>query len=174
MPKVDRSIQKTKAASVSAFYELLKEKDFEQITINAIAERANINCATFYHHYMDKYDLFEKCIDVHLSTLLALCHSIDHNRNEEELRHTFLLIFQYFDDNYHFYSLMLTNKGTHFFQEHFKSIIIRMLAERISSKNTNPLDSDFEIHFMASATVGRIEWWIEKKQAPAWDLFLVI
>ena len=35
---------------------MLSEKKFENITVNEIAERANVRRATFYKHFADKYD----------------------------------------------------------------------------------------------------------------------
>ena len=54
--KEDLRVQKTKAALFGAFYELLAEKSFENITINELCERAMVRRATFYKHYRDKQD----------------------------------------------------------------------------------------------------------------------
>ncbi len=52
--KEDLRVRKTKKALSDAFIALLKEKHFEQITINELCERAEIRRATFYKHYTDK------------------------------------------------------------------------------------------------------------------------
>jgi len=49
----------TKKAIVSAFKELLLEKPLNKITINDIAEKAEINRQTFYYHFQDIVDLVE-------------------------------------------------------------------------------------------------------------------
>ena len=54
---MDLRIKKTKRAIRSAFYELIKEKPLEKITVREIAERAEINKTTFYAHYEDIYEL---------------------------------------------------------------------------------------------------------------------
>ncbi len=41
-----------------AFVNLLPEKPFEAITVQDIASRSTVNRATFYAHFLDKYDLF--------------------------------------------------------------------------------------------------------------------
>ncbi|WP_229521999.1 TetR/AcrR family transcriptional regulator [Paenibacillus monticola] len=43
-----------------AFRELLQIKGFDAITIKDIAQRATLNRATFYTHYVDKYALLEE------------------------------------------------------------------------------------------------------------------
>ena len=62
MQELDRRTRKTRKAISDAFWKLMQEKDFEDITINDITETADIHRATFYLHYQDKYDWLEKSI----------------------------------------------------------------------------------------------------------------
>lgn len=64
--KIDLRIVRTRNAVMDSFIELLEKKDFNNITISDIASRAMINRATFYHHFLDKYDLLEKAIKENL------------------------------------------------------------------------------------------------------------
>ena len=57
---MDLRIKKTKRAIRSAFYELIREKPLEKITVREIAERAEINKTTFYAHYETVYDLVDQ------------------------------------------------------------------------------------------------------------------
>lgn len=57
---VDLRIRRTRLHIEGAFVALLQERSFEGITVNAIAERAMVNRATFYDHFADKYDLFRQ------------------------------------------------------------------------------------------------------------------
>ena len=41
------------------FKDLLKEKPFNKITVNDIANKCDINRQTFYYHFKDIYDLLE-------------------------------------------------------------------------------------------------------------------
>ena len=45
-------------ALTNAFFELLEEKRFEDITVNELCDRAMIRRATFYKHFGDKYEFF--------------------------------------------------------------------------------------------------------------------
>lgn len=49
----------TKKSIVEAFEFLLRKKDIDNITIKNITDEANVNRATFYAHFDDKYQLFE-------------------------------------------------------------------------------------------------------------------
>ena len=58
--KEDGRVRYTKMRIRSAFYELLHEKNYDKITVTAICEKAEINRATFYKHYLDVEDLVDK------------------------------------------------------------------------------------------------------------------
>ena len=67
---MDRRVRKSQQAILEAFVGLLAEKDFERITMNEIAERADVNRGTVYLHYVDKFDLLDHCIDAQLTHLM--------------------------------------------------------------------------------------------------------
>src|SRR5260370_114076 len=61
MPAVneaDPRVKRTRKLLQDALLELLAEKSFDAITVQDIAERSTINRATFYAHFVDKYELF--------------------------------------------------------------------------------------------------------------------
>jgi len=53
----NRQAQRTKAALKAAFVVLLQESNYETITVEAIADRANIGRSTFYRHFDSKPDV---------------------------------------------------------------------------------------------------------------------
>ena len=59
----DRRAKYTKMVLKDSLLELLKEKPIEKITVSELAEKADINRATFYIHYYDAFDLLEKIED---------------------------------------------------------------------------------------------------------------
>ncbi|MDE5984414.1 MAG: TetR/AcrR family transcriptional regulator [Eubacterium sp.] len=65
----DLRVRRTQKAIRGAFFELIKEKGFEHISVKDITDRALISRNTFYLHYADKYDLFNKICDDLMRTL---------------------------------------------------------------------------------------------------------
>src|SRR4051812_36866480 len=55
--RLDPRVKRTRKLLQSAFQALMAEKDFQDITVQDITERAELNRATFYAHFEDKYAL---------------------------------------------------------------------------------------------------------------------
>lgn len=53
----NRQVQRTQRAIKAAFTQLLKERNYASITIDLIAERADIGRSTFYRYHATKVDL---------------------------------------------------------------------------------------------------------------------
>lgn len=51
---------KTRKALCEALAELLIEKKLHKVTVQEIADKADVNRVTFYKHFVDVYDLYDK------------------------------------------------------------------------------------------------------------------
>ena len=60
--KMDPRVKRTRALIQQAFLDLFSEKEFHSITIQEITQKAEVNRATFYAHYPDKFALLEASI----------------------------------------------------------------------------------------------------------------
>jgi len=56
-PPTDPRIKRTRQMLRQALSELLKEKSFDDISVQDIADRSTVNRATFYDHFSDKSEL---------------------------------------------------------------------------------------------------------------------
>jgi AcrR family transcriptional regulator len=180
MPKVDRRRIKTREAIYKALIELMSEKSFENITINDISERANLNRGTLYLHYSDKYDMLDKCIKDHLNNMLNFCTISKSGEARLDVVSSPLPLFQYFEEHFPFYSSMLTNKGLTCFQEQLILLVKNGIVERMSIGETKQEDNkEVVVQYMASAFVGVVEWWIKNNMPHSpqimaqqlWDIF---
>jgi AcrR family transcriptional regulator len=168
---MDRRIQKTKDAILEAYIGLMAEKDFEQLTINEIAERANVNRGTVYLHYVDKYDLLDQCIETHINLLFHSC-SPDVNTADFSSKASVLRTFEYLEQHAFFYSTMLTNKGIPAFRNRLLTMALQSLGEAIDMSGINQnMNKEVLVQFMASAVVGVLEWWMTHSMPyPAKDM----
>jgi len=85
--KLDPRVKRTRSLILQAFGGLLAEKGFESISVQDITDKAEINRATFYAHFQDKYDLLNKAIgqmfrqEIEKRTLNACHYTPDNLKN---------------------------------------------------------------------------------------------
>jgi AcrR family transcriptional regulator len=68
---VDPRIRRTRQLLHHALEKLLKEKEFEKISVQDIADTATVNRVTFYDHFPDKFALLECVVGSRFNELLA-------------------------------------------------------------------------------------------------------
>jgi len=142
---------------MNAFVDLLTEKGFDKITINDIAERANINRGTVYLHYVDKFDLLDKCIETYVEPLIQYCaNTADPNASAIVLQN----MFEYLEKNLTIYKLFLSNEVAGFFRNRIYATISQALDINALRPENNALSSDATIHFFTSGFIGVLEWWV--------------
>jgi len=162
MPKVDRRILKTQESLKKAVIELMSEKNFDEITIQDIADRANVNRGTIYLHYQDKYDLLDKLIETHFIEL----GEMDKWACELDWVDALVPYFEYFEEHYLFFSTMLASKEAKGAPSSFRTRLLASFMEgfkgeidRESGRNAD-LSDDVMLQYAGTAYVGVIEWWI--------------
>lgn len=149
------------------------EKNFDQITLQDISDRADVSRRTIYLHYMDKFDLLDKLLEEHIDELRELC---DTAGQDAEYMDVGLLWFEYLERHYLFFSAMLASKGSPFFRNQFLAFFLQELGKK---ENNLPEESNQEladgeivdIQFLGSAIVGIVEWWFKNKK-PLSPLFM--
>ena len=85
--KLDPRVKRTRSLILGAFESLLAEKGFESISVQDVTDKAQINRATFYAHFADKYALLDYSIsqkfmqEIEKRTLNACHYTHDNLRN---------------------------------------------------------------------------------------------
>jgi AcrR family transcriptional regulator len=69
--RLDPRIRRTRQLLQDALRNILKQKEFDKISVQDIAEAATVNRATFYAHYEDKFALLGELIRVTFFDFLA-------------------------------------------------------------------------------------------------------
>ena len=60
--KLDPRVKRTRNLILKSFTDLLADKSFDAITVQDVTDMAQVNRATFYAHYEDKYVLLDQWI----------------------------------------------------------------------------------------------------------------
>lgn len=175
---MDRRQRKTREAIFLAFTELLSEKNFNQITVSDIIERADIGRATFYAHFETKDFLLKE-----LSEEL-FCHIFDsthdkHNHEHEhshEHRHIFSCdaksdvfthLFEHLEKNDNQILELLSSENNELFLNYFKVNLLQLVETQLdsfSSKKADSLPKDFYVNHIASTFVETVRWWVQNKR----------
>lgn len=89
-----------------ALANLILEKDLHRITVQELADKADIHRATFYSHYHDVYDLYEQIENEVLSKLAEVIAS-DATHKIEDIFKSFI---DYIHNNAALFSMFLGEK----------------------------------------------------------------
>ena len=117
MARVDRRILRTTKSLKRALISLTLEKDYDDITIQEITDRADIGYRTFFRHYPDKDSLLE---DVLSSTMMDLREImsppspevlVDPNFSAAEFTQG-VVLFQHVKENSDLYRVLLRSDRT--------------------------------------------------------------
>lgn len=85
--KLDPRVKRTRSLILSSFESLLAEKGFETISVQDVTDKAEINRATFYAHFQDKYALLDTAMsqmfmqEIEKRTLNVCTYTPDNLRN---------------------------------------------------------------------------------------------
>jgi AcrR family transcriptional regulator len=85
--RLDPRVKRTRSLILSSFESLLAEKGFETISVQDVTDKAEINRATFYAHFQDKYALLDTAMsqmfmqEIEKRTLNVCTYTPDNLRN---------------------------------------------------------------------------------------------
>jgi len=161
LTKVDRRIAKSQEAIKNALIELMNGKNFDQITLQDISDRANVSRRTIYLHYTDKFDLLDKLIEEHINKLEELFKEL----SEVDFITSGQAIFEYFQKNYLFFSTMLVGGGADNFRAQYVEFSVELLKGEVNTaegKNKG-LSEDIIVRFVSAAYVEVVEWWLKNE-----------
>ncbi len=172
---MDRRQRKTREAIFGAFIELLSSKDFSQITVSEIIERADVGRATFYAHFETKeFLLKELCEEL-------FCHIFDAD-SDEETKHkhifdcdapdsVFLHLLQHLQKNDNNILDLLSCQNNELFLKYFKTGLQKLVAsqlEQFEERRSEKLPESFWINHISSTFVETVRWWVDNgmKESP--------
>lgn len=162
--KEDRRIRRTKRLLRQALAELMNEKEFKDITVKEIAERADLNRGTFYFHYTDTYDLKDKVEDELVQVFteqLATYQPTDDNHSVQEIAGA---VMEYIKQNRFIVKTLFHDTSG----EGLRAKLMHALEETISRiQTTYVLEKDdsqrqYICRFLANGIIGAVAMWLEQ------------
>jgi len=161
----DRRVRKTKESIKHAYFSLLAEKPFKDITINQITEKADINRGTFYLHYLDKFDLRDQLEDEVMRELEEALQDrkypqVDVNL-EQQSTELIEIILQVIINHKEFFNVTLINQDAGLPQK-FSRIIRSYVQSNIDlPEKLNIVPIEYYFAFIVNAQTGLIKEWVK-------------
>jgi AcrR family transcriptional regulator len=157
----DRRILRTRDALGDALVALMQEKNFEDITVQEVLDRAGVGRSTFYVHYRDKDDLllsdvedflqgFSKTLDrqgASTSRLLPVHEFFTHIREAREVYRAFVKSGKVAD-------VWVLGRG----------LFARSIEERLRKAGVEiePAQRSAQAHALAGSFFSLLDWWMDK------------
>lgn len=164
MKRTDLRITKSKEAFHQAFFQLLQDYDFEEMTITIICQKANMNRGTFYRHYATKDDLFNEIITMISSDIVQAYYEpyeINPHLTPDTIDYESIRIFQHIYSYKEFYSIVFKKDSAiklhTIFYDQMKELMMDMFYIR---GDIDGINSDLLTSYSTYAIIGMIVEWV--------------
>ena len=172
---MDKRIAKTNAAIYAALAELLKEKDFAELSVEDILQRSGVSRSTFYAHFKTKGDVLDSIsrniFDHVFSHGLSREHSHDFSHASIFEYESFFthILYHLQDEKELIRSILGSSCKERFFKdlrEKMSDLAYHSLHEGIFSRKEVP--EDFQVRAIVESFLSLIEYWFrsELKESP--------
>lgn len=149
-----RSAARSRKMIRQAFFEILKEKSFEKITVTDIVKRADVNRSTFYAHYPDVMGVVEEIQEEILEYTQNFMDNINFKDFYENPKPYLQHIVKLVAENNELYRLLMTSAMATKQLDKLKYIIIERTLETL--EGTNRFESRFELEFATRFFMGGV------------------
>ncbi|MCJ7703831.1 MAG: TetR/AcrR family transcriptional regulator [Anaerolineales bacterium] len=164
MAQVDRRVRRTKKSLEDALIALALEKEYDEITIQEITERADIGYRTFFRHYSDKDVLLKEILSTMMMELRELMVLpppeifADPNVKAADLADSAVL-FRHVQKHSDLYRVLLRSERTF-----FKSVMafaIQGIEASIGPLIEIEIPIEVVANHIVSATFALVRWWLD-------------
>ncbi|MBQ4901417.1 TetR/AcrR family transcriptional regulator [Paenibacillus sp. Marseille-P2973] len=153
-----RAIRSRKMLKNAVFSLLTEHMEISQLTVQKIANRAELNRATFYLHYEDINDLLRQIVHEifdDLSMKVEPLLQVTSNDEQQQLV-TFL---NYFYEYRSIFAVLVEHPG---FKTHLTNLLKSTIEKRRGERNISSTGRVASVDIVAASLLGIIIWWIKE------------
>lgn len=165
----DRRTQKTRKALREALISLMFEKNYDDIVIQEVLDRANAGRSTFYTHYRDKDDLLVDGVQ-DLRELLRkaqLATPVGSPRSYEKVIGFSLAMFEHAYAHKRLYRTLVRGAGWTMVRQSIEEILVQLMKEEarplFRKKATSEASFELFMHFLGATFMSVMTWWFNYK-----------
>lgn len=156
---IDKRALKTRRAITNALAELLSEKELRKITVQELSDTADVNRVTFYKHYLDIYDLYEKMENEVLSELGLLI--LGYQESDPENFASGMV--DYIFDNQKIFKMIFSAHNTGVMRDKFEKMIeglFRVIQSEKAGTDYSDNRLGYYCGYQASGCISVFEKWV--------------
>lgn len=179
-PRPDRRRARTRKQLFAALTDLVLERGYEHLTIQDIADKADLSRATFYLHFADKDDLLMTGLRDIYDALVAQLPPITLDCLLPEGTPPSLPAFQQVAEFRHFYKIIMSSPSGPALGARIRDYLAGVLRAMMLASASQYVPGfsqrlaqpemmrrfDILIEHMASSLNGLIAWWLQHDEAP--------
>ena len=161
--KEDRRIRRTQRLLKESLVELMSEKEFKDITIKDITERADLNRGTFYLHYSDTYELLLSMENDVLNDFQEMIDQYIAAEPHTDLMPVLVPVIHYIVKNEEICTILFECSASTEFLLRFKELIYKNgmhIIERLYPKS-NSTAAQYCFDFVTYGLIGIIKKWLK-------------
>lgn len=169
--KTDRRIERTRMSIRNAVMQLIIEKDFGQITVKELAERADINRKTFYMHYTSVQDVIEEVQNEIIDSLMVVIDQYNYLDTNFDAYVLFHSLNQIINENYEFYKKIISANSYEFLIVKVKDVLKERLTEKFKGQISMP-DAQFYLYaeYLTSGIMAMYTEWFTMDPQPSLEV----
>lgn len=165
--KADRRILRTRRMLSEAILALIVEKPYEAITVSDITARADVNRATFYHHFQTIDELLNYALKAQFDELVDRFDTLPSGEGVMFDYEANVLVFRYVGENARLFRVLLGEQGlgqvifrmTHYIAEVYERLL-PLKCEIRQPGDTGYVPVAVMAQHMAGSMLGLMRWWL--------------
>ena len=165
--KMDRRALRTRRSLHEALIGLIKERDYDQISVMDVADAANVGRSTFYPHFTDKDDLLRSGT-VHFRELLlqdrASAELLSEDPNERLLSFSRFMT-EHLRDQQLLYKALVRGRAGPIIMERFRLYICEVVRADLAPEGSNAKrnsEAELTVQFVVGAFMSMLTWWLDR------------
>ena len=166
--KLSRKALKTKKQIKIALAQLLQNKELKDITVQEVAQKADISRTTFYNYFYDVYDIYEQ-LEKEVLAELGLLTLNFHDDPSEDFGGE---LFDYIMQNPEIFKMIFSPYNTGELRAKIANMIegvFRLIQTEKNALEITDKELDYFSAFWSSGCIAVIEKWVQKDFSPSKD-----
>jgi len=168
---MDRRIKRTRRSLKDALLALILEKGFTAVTVEEIADRADVGRTTFYLHYHDKEDLLLESISELADSLVEQISQVpmmDSKTGQPAVSQAVKVTFCHAAENPDLYKVILQSGARHGARRlrEIMNQAVGQIMDGIAQREARTINPQVPMpvlsNYLVGSWIGIMTWWLEE------------